>query len=418
MFMNSNVKNFTIHIPDFTASLSSNPLVRPFFDDVAARMPGLTSLNLQTNIPMNALEPDVVGLLESLSNLNKLILPRFCFTTRIAECVSKLAKLGCIEFHYSEEQGTGDPNDIAVFSPELSEGAFSSLWDISLTTTFGDLQRFLTIPFSSSSITMLYVESSSFETPSAIHQLLTAVSENCQMLKLLTMISPRRAPAVDVGEEIDASQRVRMDTLKPLLACANLTSFEIIHQHPLLLKQEDVEILATRWPSLETLNLNSEPLNLISPELTLEALLPFAQHCDRLSALSVFLDASTDLIPSSSSLPFPVFSNLKKLSMGVSKLTGSVPPAIFLSQILPLRCVVESGVTWEESFEHDDPGLGEILAERADLWSAVRFLVPTLVFVRLEERERMVQQTQALRDVIKTLTQKVKHVSTSKDIPL
>jgi hypothetical protein len=125
------------HDPQLTASLSSNPLVRPFFDDITARMPGLTSLNLETNILMNALEPDIVGLLESLSNLNKLILPRFCFTTHIAECVSKLAKLGCIEFHYSEEQGSGDPNDITVFSPELSEGAFSSLWDILLTTTYG-----------------------------------------------------------------------------------------------------------------------------------------------------------------------------------------------------------------------------------------------------------------------------------------
>jgi hypothetical protein len=76
---------------------------------------------------------------------------------------------------------------------------------------------------------MLYVESPNLETPPTIHQLLAAVSENCQMLKLLTMISPRRAPAVDVGEEIDASQHVRMDTLKPLLVCANLTPFEIIH---------------------------------------------------------------------------------------------------------------------------------------------------------------------------------------------
>lgn len=135
---------------------------------------------------------------------------------------------------------------------------------------------------------MLYVESPNFETPSAVHQLLIAVSENCQMLKLLTLISPRRAPVLDMTEENNASQRVGMDTLKPLLACANLTSFEIIHQLPLLLKQEDVEILATRWPSLETLNLNSEPLNLVSPELTLEALLPFAQHCNRLSALSFF----------------------------------------------------------------------------------------------------------------------------------
>lgn len=102
--------------------------------------------------------------------------------------------------------------------------------------------------------------------------------------------------------------------------------------------------------------------------------------------------------------------------MGVSKITESVTPAIFLSQIVPLRCVVESGVTWEESFEHNDPELEEILTKRIGLWSAVRFLVPTLVIVRLEERERMVQQTKALQNVIKSLSQK--HVvTTSERIP-
>ncbi|KAF7776581.1 hypothetical protein Agabi119p4_4974 [Agaricus bisporus var. burnettii] len=297
---------------------------------------------------MKLLEFAVVRLLKSLPNLQKLVLPRFCFTTRIAECVSRLSKLRCIEYHYSHEQGKGDPTDIKIFKPQLMEGAFPSLWDLSLTTTYDNLQRFFTIPFSPSSITMLYVESPNVETLSAIHRLLVAVSENCQMLKLLALISRRRSLEVDLSEDqINTTQRVTIHTLKPLLACANLTSFEIIHQYPLLLQQEDVETFATRWPLLETLNLNSEPYDLQWPKLTLEALFPFARHCHCLSDLSIFLDASTTLIPKISlSSPPPVISSLNRLSMGLSKITASTPVAIFLSHLLPVTCAVDYRVTW------------------------------------------------------------------------
>ncbi|XP_006456157.1 hypothetical protein AGABI2DRAFT_210964 [Agaricus bisporus var. bisporus H97] len=430
MFLNSNIKNFTVHIPSSIDVASSRPLLRPFFDDITARMPDLMSLNIQTNIPMNALELDVVRLLESLPNLHKLILPRFCFTTSIAECVSRLSKLGCIEYHYSEEQGNGEADDIKLFKPELSEGAFPSLWDLSLATTYDDLQRFLTIPFSPSSITMLHVESPNIETPGAIHQLLVAISENCQMLKFLALISRRQSFEVDLSEDqINTTRRVSMDTLKPILACANLTSFEIIHQYPLLLQQEDVETFATRWPSLETLNLNSEPYDLRWPKLTLEALLPFARHCHRLSDLSIFLDASTNLIPkSSSSSPLPMFLSLNRVSMGLSKITASAPVAIFLSHLLPITCTIDNGVTWLESFEYGPADELVLHEELTALWASVDDLVPTLISVRLEERERvrwevedLGSELKVLRSALKTLSDKVDYLegesSSIKDVP-
>ncbi|KAF9441510.1 hypothetical protein P691DRAFT_779783, partial [Macrolepiota fuliginosa MF-IS2] len=395
MFMHSNVKRFIVHLPEIIESTSP----RPFFDDIVARMPALTYLDVRTNIPMNSLEEEAVRLLSSLSKLQKLTMPRFFFTTRVAECLSRLPKLGCIEFQYFEEQGAGNPVDVTVFKPELSEGAFASLWDLSLTAAYKDVERFLTIPFSPSNLTMLYVESPNIESPTIIQRLFTAISENCQMLKLLALISPRRATSDSDPTTIDVDQRINMETLKPLLGCANLTSLEIIHRHPLGLQREDLEVLALRWPSLETLNLNNEPLDLHSSDLTLDILIPFARHCPHLTHLSIFIDASSNAIPSfSPTSALPTFKNLQRLSMGLSIITESTSVAIFLSQILPLECIVDSGIIWDESFQMQDE-TGTIIANRYRLWNDANTLIPILARVRMEERERTKEMKREMDDL-------------------
>lgn len=416
--MHSNVKRFVIHLPDIIESTSP----RPFFDDIVARMPNLTHLNIRTSIPMHSLEDDAIRLLTSLPKLQKLTTPRFYFTSRIAECLSQLPKIGCIEFQYFQDQGTGDRNDVVTFKPELSEGAFPSLWDLSLTAAYSDVERFLTIPFSPSNLTMLYIESPNVEMPAAIHQLLVAISENCQMLKFLALISPRRATRV---RETDVQvtdfividdpppQRVNLETLKPVFACPNLTSLEIIHRYPLDLKQDDLEVLAMRWPSLETLNLNSEPFHFESPELTFEALLPFARHCPHLNYIGIFIDASSNAIPSfSATSPLTPFKSLQRMSMGLSKITESTPVAIFLSQILPAFCKVDGGIIWDESFDCDTES-GKIISERFDLWVAANSLIPTLIRVRMEERERAKEMKRELDDLqirTRVLTEKFGHM--------
>lgn len=378
-------------------------------------MSALISLDIRTSIPMHSFEGEAVGLLSSFEKLQKITLPRFAFTARIAECLSRLPKLGCIEFQYFNEQGCGDVTDIALFKPDLSEGAFPVLWDLSMAASYSHLERFLTIPFSPSNLTMLYIESPNPETPIAIQQLLTAISENCQMLKLLTLVSPRQRER-DVDSSV-VPARISLENLKPLFACANLTSLEIIHKYPLNLQLEDLELLAVRWPSLETLNLNNEPFEFQTSKLTLEALFPFAQHCPRLTHLSVFVDASPASIPPfSPSSPFPSFKCLERLSMGLSIITEPTPPAVFLSQILPLDCMVDSGITWDDSFLFDGDESRNHLDDRYRLWLNANNLIPVLTRVRVEERERAKAMRQELDDLqlrTRALTEKFGSVVSS-----
>ena len=126
---------------------------------------------------------------------------------------------------------------MAVFQPEFPDGAFPSLWNLSLTASYREVQRFLTIPFAPTNITMLHIESSEFESPAHLHQLLVTISENCQMLKTLTLISPRRVLRDQITVP-DGFSQVTADTLKSALACSSLTSLEVVHQFPLKLYAE------------------------------------------------------------------------------------------------------------------------------------------------------------------------------------
>ena len=57
-------------------------------------------------------------------------------------CCSRLPKLGCVEFQYYDDQGSGDPANVAIFQPEFPDSAFPSLWDLFLTASYREVQRF------------------------------------------------------------------------------------------------------------------------------------------------------------------------------------------------------------------------------------------------------------------------------------
>jgi hypothetical protein len=174
-----------------------------------------------------------------------------------------------------------------------------------------------------------------------------------------------------------------------VLKLTNLTTLEIAHQYPLALKLHDIERLASSWPALETLLLNTEPVYLDASSLTLESLTPFAKHCPKLTHLGIFLDATTVETPLALSVtsPTPVFQRLRRLSMGVSIIKDDDTVALYLSQLLPPRCRLDCGITWDESKDVNHE-VSRKIQERCDMWSRVADLLPVLTRLRLEERER------------------------------
>ncbi|RDB16527.1 hypothetical protein Hypma_002894 [Hypsizygus marmoreus] len=422
MFMHGCLKVFAVHLPGSLRDTSP----APFFHDIAARMPGLTHLDLRLSFPMRHIEEDVATLVKSLLKLQKLTLPRHAFTTKLAEEAAQLAHLVCVEFQYLSEQGTCDPDDTLSFSPALEDGAFPALADFSTTITFSATTRFLDSPYAPINLTALYIDSPLIEPPSDVQALTALIATHCHLLKSLALVS-----AVDARTRLTSPPPkdacVNMDTLRPLFRCPNLTSLELVHHYPVDVSMHDMEELAKAWPALEVLLLGNEPAYIDHPSLTLGALVPFARWCPRLRHLGMFVRADGEALAEVERSP-PTFVSLRTLSLGVSPFpfpppafpspsafttspstqdetgthdddvpesasdetfspstTSAAAPALFLSRLLPASCTIDAGVTWDEELPIG-MHVARAVAARCDGWMRVAELVPLFVEVRGEER--------------------------------
>ncbi|PPQ76084.1 hypothetical protein CVT26_004591 [Gymnopilus dilepis] len=412
MFMHGGVKTLYIFLP----MEPQKPSPRPFFQEIAARMPNLTTLDVRSCVPMRDIETEMVELLRALPKLHKVTFPRYYFTTRIAQALSKQEHLGVIEFQYLPEQGFGCSLDVATFNPTLEEGAFPVLWDHSMAVGFDDAARFHNLPYAPANLTMLYIDSNVVERPSSVRNLLSVIAENCQLLQSLALVSVRDASLSYMEDnDFDPDFMISFDHLKPMLKIQGLTSMELVHQYPLSLDRSNIEQIASSWPSIETLILNNEPVYLEKSNLTLEALIPFARHCPKLSQLGLFIDA--DNIPdipvddhtstSGGSVDYsslPQFTSLRGLSMGISIISEEQfnRASLFLSHLLPLECRLNCGITWDEATDVI-PAVTKAVQERCEIWIRVADLLPVLIRLRKEERER----TRQLEDEVKDLRMRV-----------
>jgi hypothetical protein len=88
------------------------------------------------------------------------------------------------------------------------------------------------------------------------------------------------------------------------------------------------------------------------------------------------------------------FKTLSKLCMGVSDIRDEGTVALFLSHICSLGVEMDWGVSWEDDIEKwssetaaaDD--LIKEISERCTKWEAVGQMLPSLMRLRMQERER------------------------------
>jgi len=364
MFMHENVKHFVVTLPDQMHQPIS--CVSSYFDDVTFRMPMLTHLELRDNREMrHGMEHGVLDLIHGLPNLHVIVLPPFYLTSIVIGGLSLLSNLAEINHTYDEYMGE-------ILEPSLAEGAFPSLHHLAIITSFSNATEFLKFPFFPSNLAVLQIKSFHFEKSSEVHMLAVTIAENCRLLTNLCLWSFRNT------KDILGEAPITLDTLRPLLSCSKMTTFEIVHQMQLFLQLEDIEEIASKWPSLDTLILNITPVLHLPREsqLTLRSLLPFARHCLRLQHLGLVLNASTIDIPAARELQF--FQRLKCLSMGTSSLAEEGPVAFFLSRICPIGCRVTACSRLLRPFHI-----------MRDKWEVVDQLLPLLIAARVEERKGM-----------------------------
>ena len=392
LFMHQRVRHIVISAPPLHLQTKSS-----FFVDICARMPHLRSLDLRVPYAARFIEADIIDLLRSLPDLKQVIFPEFYFTSAIVSELSRMTYINIVQFEHGAEQGLGEEMDVDPFAPHLKEGAFPVLLDLAITACLGDVIRFMTTDFAPVNITSLYISTYIELEPEQLHTLLVTLSGQCRLLSEL-YIKLLHVPA---KLELIPAKQITYDTLRPVLSFRNLSTFEVTHKFPVNISLEEIEELASRWPSLETLSLNEEPLVMHDSTLDLRALIPFAHHCPKLRRLGLFMDASATKIHLKQELK--PLSALCVLSVGTSKLRDPDTVAAFLSHLLPPRCELEVGITWLYYSRGTNRRLdGDVLLEIRDCsapWDTVKELLPVLIQLRREEREK----SRALQEEVEDL---------------
>ncbi|KAH8091795.1 hypothetical protein BXZ70DRAFT_469086 [Cristinia sonorae] len=391
MFMHERIVDFTVQLHD-----SRDYPVAMYLKEVALRMPNITHIDLRYGDTTDIEESDVVELLRDLPKLKRVIFPLYSLTSKVISQLSQHPDLGVVQFEFNLSQGAADVEGVLHFAPELQEGAFPALWDISLSARLSDITAFLNDINGPANLTLLYVHVLTPTTPDEITQFLNVVVENCQCLTNLYL--DYMSSSIIVEEPETPPARITWETLRPLLSIPNLVVFEMRWDLPIQITQQEVEEIAMKWPSLEGFLLNCEPVNSSEEStLTLEALLPFARHCPELRELGLYLNASRATDEDAAALGPLVkpFKKLQQLSVGLSSISDPGPVALYLSHLCPADCELSSGVTWPDGFgmvqNNSNAGMLDLLNAQAavwwEKWAEVEKVLPLLTKLRIQERE-------------------------------
>lgn len=228
--------------------------------------------------------------------------------------------------------------------------------------------------------------------------MLVTLSDRCRRLSQLYILL---AHHVTGQLELVPANQITFNTLRPLLSFPNLVTFQVTHKYPVNITLEEIEELASRWPSLENLTLNEEPLVMNEFTLDLRALVPFARHCPKLRRLGLFIDATPAKIPPT--LELKPFVALSVLSVGTSRAHDPESIAVFMSHLCPPGCKLEVGVTWtsfgSRSCRVLDDDVRVEIGRRFHPWKCVRDILPVLIQLRREEREK----SRALQEEVEDL---------------
>lgn len=379
------------------------------FRHMADRMPRITILELWSWKLSDIYHENITGLIDSLPELQIVMLPRYFFTTRIAHSLSRLRHLQEINMQFDDVEG----DELALsasMTPKctLEEGAFPKLSVITFSaSTVPDILAFFTQPaFPLANLTVVWVHAPIVPDPSHVEalfaDLLRAVPSMVDLsLGLLRLSYTGPSDLEDV-------KPLTLRTILPVTRWSSLRSFSVSHPRPISLTDDEVEAFARALHvDFEELLLNPNPLIATPPTLTLKAFLPIASRFRKLKELGLYFDA-TIVPPRPTShrgrfAPDLVFW-VGRSYLPVSPLSSYATVARFLALFIPVE------TTWYL------PGEGPIFTRFTSDWldemsgslSDVKGfkqgwkLVQAMVLVVLEERKAREEAVQTLTQVIES----------------
>ncbi|OJA16651.1 hypothetical protein AZE42_04050 [Rhizopogon vesiculosus] len=332
----------------------------------------ITSVNYKYNIWREREYRNKIGCLRLRAQL-----------THVLECpIYPTGEVDNLEF----QPWTWGGEDVDSFSPVFEQEAFPILQDLEVTARLENVTRFVTVDFAPINLIFLYIHTYFKHQPEQLHALLITLSEQCRLLSQLN-VELLHGP----GQfKLIPAKQITFYTIRPVVSFLNLIVFEVKHKYPVNITLEEIEELASQWPSLEYLYLNEELLVVHDFTLDLRALVHLACHSPNLLQLGLFMDATAaEILPSHELKPFTV---LEVLPAGRSEARDLGAVAALLSCLCPQECELNLYSSWTSdngrSCRRLDANVQLEIKNRPTTWECVRDLLPHFILVRREKREK------------------------------
>ncbi|KAG9006632.1 hypothetical protein FRB94_000558 [Tulasnella sp. JGI-2019a] len=343
LFLGPHLRKLSLEIDINDVSPSS---FSHLFRHLTTWTPLLTHFSLYSNVPATAVQDDLAYMIKSLRSLEVAGLPPYHHTVTIIEALAVAPAL--------KEVRTGwlaappNPEDTHA---EFKEGWFRTLERMDLEISPQRAIQLLRSDFRPQTLTRLRLTYSISNDADQLERFLTAVASSIPNLTLMSL--NLWCPHIPLPPALV------FDTFRPLLACRQITYFELGHNQPLQLEECHIEELAIAWPKLEEFMVCEDPV--VTPDgpkgLPLKLLPLFAQKFPELQVLALYLDGT----PHRPEVPAVSFQHLFELNVGTSKLEGkhAMTVALYLSDLCRLPITVIKGksawhVTGVWDLEEDD----------------------------------------------------------------
>ena len=184
---------------------------------------------------------------------------------------------------------------------------------------------------------------------------------------------------LDKAELVEEERSITLDELSPLLTFTNLSDVSIALNYEFRLDKEDLRIITSSWPHLQTLALSSLRPSQYWPLTSINDFTYFLGHCPSLESLTIAFDASEACLGTGKPGGGVCYEKIHTLGVLHSPIGDPGKVAAFLSDIFPN--LQEIRIFCCEELEL--PGDYEELEQK---WEEVERLVKVFSLVRTQEK--------------------------------
>ncbi|RDB23465.1 hypothetical protein Hypma_009376 [Hypsizygus marmoreus] len=360
--MQPSILRFSARLPDLQGPLCTIQVI----ETIPKRMADLVYLEITSrNLSVEALLTlhQVVG---ELQNLETLVLPPYHV---VGDIIDVLALHDRIREIKSKDVHGGRLHRLEgsahAGQPYLFPESYQTLEFLTFCASTESATKLLEDPHFPCGIGGLHLEMPHRVSSGVVTSLLQTVQRTCTSLEDFRFSDTASDPFPGNSHFLPYS------TFMPVLSFPALTVLHIRHHCPLPWTAAEIMELARSLPLIESLHLNENPVDArVQPSAPFPTLLAFAQLCQNLKCLGVFLDASSPFIWEESE--FFHFRLLQDLHLGLSPISQErvEDVVVLLMRVLPNACNIILGSDASSS----NTAWGEVVRLR-DLLSRVQIRV-------------------------------------------